>query len=260
MNLVSKHPHGAFCWPELNTGDVAGAKAFYTALFGWAAVDVPMGGTSSYTHWQSGGREVGGLCALDPRVHPPGTPPHWFSHVAVDDAAACAAKAAALGGAVLLPPTDVKELGRFAVLRDPAGAVLGVWQAGTHRGADVVDEAGALAWTQLNAPDPSVTAPFYAGLFGWTHRSDPMPWGGLYVTFLAGDARRGGGMPMPPGVNAPAHWLPYFAVADVDASAEQAAALGGRPYVPPTDIPGTGRFAVLSDPQGAAFAIVRFTA
>jgi len=260
MAVVTQHAPGTFCWPELATTDTAGAKAFYSALFGWKAEDTPMSASYSYTTLRRGPHAVGGLMALDPRVHPDGTPPHWFSHVSTADADACAGKAVTLGGAVLVPPFDVKDLGRAAVLRDPLGAVFGVWQARTNHGAELLGEPGALAWTQLNAASPVTAAPFYAGLFGWTHREDPMPWGGRYVTFMAGDAMRGGGMPMPPGVESPAHWLPYFAVEDVDASAAKATSLGGKTYVQPTDIPGTGRFAVLADPQGAAFAIVRFSA
>lgn len=260
MPVVAQHAPGTFCWPELNTSDTAGAKAFYTALFGWEFDDLPLGGDSVYTMWRKGAHQVGALSALDPRVHPPGTPPHWFSYVATADADAAAAKTEALGGKVLMPPFDVMDSGRMAVLMDPAGAAFGLWQAKQHTGSALLGEPGSLAWTQLNAADPAAAAPFYAGLFGWAHRRDPMPWGGFYVTFMAGEERRGGGMPLPPGVNAPAHWLPYFAVEDVDAAAAKAGTLGGKPHVPPTDIPGTGRFAVLADPQGAAFAIVKFSA
>lgn len=260
MPVVMQHPRGTFCWPELSTSDTAGAKAFYRALFGWEADDVPMDASYSYTLLRKGSHQVGGLSALDPRFHPPGTPPHWFSYVATEDADASAASAEKLGGKVMAPPFDVMDFGRMAVIQDTVGALFGVWQTKKHSGAGLLGEPGSLAWTQLNAAKPAAAVPFYAGLFGWTHREDPMPWGGTYVTFLAGEERRGGGMPMPPGVNVPAHWLPYFAVDDVDAVAAKAGTLGGKPHVPPTDIPGTGRFAVLADPQGAAFAIVKFNA
>ena len=121
-------------------------------------------------------------------------------------------------------------------------------------------EPGALAWCQLNAPATGgdKAHSFYTKAFDWKFREDPMGMGMTYTTWLSDSGSLGGMMPMPPGVGAPAHWLVYFAAPDVDANVAKAKSLGGQTMVPPTDIPGVGRFAVLADPQGAAFAVVKF--
>jgi hypothetical protein len=190
-----------------------------------------------------------------------GVPPNWGSYVAVESADAAAAKAKQIGGTVLMEPFDVSENGRMAVIQDPIGAVVSVWQGNKHCGVGVVGEPGALAWTQLNATKPAPAKQFYTQLFGWKAQDDPMPGGGGdYTTLLLNGQPIGGIMPMPPGVpaSAPSHWLTYFASADVDATAAKVTGGGGKTMVPPTDIPGMGRFAVFQDPQGAFFAAVHF--
>jgi predicted enzyme related to lactoylglutathione lyase len=260
MPTMTQHAPGTFCWPECMTTDPAGAKAFYGALFGWTWRDNPMPSGEPYTTLELDGRAVGALQKLFPEMLAGGVPPHWEVYVAVESADQAAAKTKELGGTVIMEPFDVMEHGRMAVLKDPIGGVFCAWQARQHAGVGVLGEPGALAWTQLNATAPALAIPFYTGLFGWAHRNDRMPQGGEYTTFMRGQTPVGGMMPMPPGAgaHAPTHWLNYFATADVDATAAKAASLGGKTYVPPTDIPGMGRFAVLADPQGAAFAIVRF--
>ena len=258
MTVVTRHPAGTFCWAELATTDQPAATAFYTALFGWIAHESPMGEGETYTMLHRGDQGAAALYAMNPRNSPPGVPPHWLVYLAVDDADATAAKVGANGGIVLAAPFDVMAFGRMAVCQDPLGATFAIWQPKTHVGVGVVQEPGALTWCQLNASDPGEAAIFYQGVFGWAHRRDPMPQGGDYVTYMLGDQRVGGGMPIPKGVDAPAHWLLYFGSADVDATAARARQLGGQWLVAPTDIPGTGRFAVLADPQGAAFATVKF--
>jgi hypothetical protein len=261
MPTMTQHAPGTFCWPELGTTDQAGAKAFYGALFGWTFRDSPIGNDEVYTIFERDGRECAALYTLRPDMLKAGVPPHWEAYVSVASADEAAAAAKKLGGTVIMEPFDVMEHGRMAVLQDPIGAVFCVWQAKRHAGVGVLGEPGSLAWTQLNASRPGPAKEFYTGLFGWTSHDDPMPGGGAYTTLLRGGQPVGGIMPMPPDVpkEAPSHWLDYFAVTDVDASAARATALGGRSLVPPTDIPGMGRFAVLQDPQGAVFAIVRFT-
>ena len=149
----------------------------------------------------------------------------------------------------------------MAVITDPQGATFCVWQAKANIGIQVHGEPNSLGWTQLNAKDTTVATKFYTALTGWKTQVDPMPGtGGDYTTWLKADGPAGGMMAMPPGTPAavPSHWLPYFAVSHVDATAQKAASLGAQTFVPPTDIPGTGRFAVFADPQGATFAIIKF--
>lgn len=262
MPVFTLHAPGTFNWPELATTDTAAAKKFYTSLFGWQFKDQDMGEQGTYTIFTRDGVDVAALFTLEPKLREMGVPPHWEAYVTVESADAAAEKAKALGGQVLMGPFDVMEHGRMAVIQDPQGAVICAWQAKTHIGVGVLGEPGSLGWVQLNAKDTAKAKAFYPALLGWKVQDDPMPaamGGGEYTTWLKADGPAGGMMAMPGNVPAPSHWLSYFAVTDVDASTAKALSLGGQSYVPPTDIPGTGRFSVVSDTQGAAFALIKFT-
>ena len=255
MAEIKSHTPGAFCWVELATSDPKGAKDFYSSLFGWSIADQDMGPDGVYTIFRLKGRDVSAGYKLDPK-RMPGVPPHWMTYIATANADATARLGSELGGGVTMPPFDVMDLGRMAVLTDPQGGIFSVWQAKGHPGIGIHNEPGALCWGQLNTSDTGKAAAFYRGLFGWDAKtgSDGEM---TYTEWLLGGTPIGGMMTLPKEVQAPPHWLPYFAVADCDASAERAATLGATTCVPPTDIPGTGRFAVFLDPQGATFAIYR---
>lgn len=257
MPTMTRHAHGTFCWPELATTDVVAAKKFYGSLFGWEPRDNDMGANGLYTIFNLGDRAAAAGYTLMQQMAAAGVPPHWAAYIAVDDADATVAKVAGLGGNVVQAPFDVMDFGRMAVIADPIGATFCVWQAKQHVGVGVMSEPGALGFTQLNASTPERAKPFYTGLFGWNFRDDPMPWGGVYTTWLRADgATAGGMMAMPPDTPAPSHWLSYFIVANVDTSVAQATAMGAKVFVPPTDLGGGLRFAVLADPQGAAFGLM----
>jgi predicted enzyme related to lactoylglutathione lyase len=261
MPTATAHVVGTFNWPELASTDTAAAKKFYSALFGWEIHDQPMGPDEMYTIFKLRGLDVASLFALNADMQKNGVPPHWATYITVDNADAATEKAKALGGSVVMGPMDVMDYGRMTVLTDPQGATFCVWQAKKHVGIQLVGEPGSLGWTQLNSKDPAGSKAFYTALIGWQVHDDPMPefmGGGHYTTWLKSDGPAGGMMPMPASAPAPSHWMPYFCTADVDATAAKTATLGGLTYVPPTDIPGMGRFAVLADPQGAVFAIVKF--
>jgi predicted enzyme related to lactoylglutathione lyase len=255
MAEVTSHAPGAFCWIELGTTDQNAAKEFYGKLFGWTFVDQPMGPGEIYTTFRLRGREVGAAYTLDLK-RLPGVPPHWMPYVATADADTTARRAAELGGKVAAGPLDVMDLGRMAVLTDSAGATLSIWQARTHSGIGLHNEPGSFCWGQLNTSDTARADAFYTALFGWAAKTGSD--GGMtYTEWLLGGRPIGGMMALPKDAQAPPHWLAYFAVADCDAAAARAASLGARTYVPPTDIPGMGHFAVFADPQGAMFAIYR---
>ncbi len=262
MPTLTTHAAGTFNWFELATTDQEGAKKFYAKLFGYEPNDNPIGEGEVYTILKLAGRDAAALFKMTEKNYPAGTPSHWMPYVAVESADASTEKVKAAGGKVMMGPFDVMEHGRMSVCMDPIGAAFCIWQAKQHPGVGVVGEHGAFAWCQLNAPpaDRDKAKRFYADVFGWTHRDDAMPTGDAYTTFLGPDGPRGGMMPMPAGVGAPAHWLLYFAANDVDAAATKAKEMGGQVMVPGTDIPGMGRFAVLADPQGAFFAVVKFLA
>jgi uncharacterized protein len=254
MADITRHEPGSFSWVELATTDTAAAKAFYTALFEWTYVDNPMGPDMVYTRLQLRGRDVGALYPQAKEQRDQGIPPHWMSYVTVQGADASAAKAKELGGTEILPPFDVMTYGRMAVLQDPTGAVLSLWEPREHIGVQVRDEPNALCWNELYTRDTASAAAFYRGLFGWRDKTDK----GGYTEWHRGDTPVGGMMaiapewgPMPP------HWLSYFLVSDVDATIARAARLGGGAMMPARDIENVGRFAILKDAQGAEFAIVK---
>lgn len=253
MTTIATHAPGTFCWPELGTSDQPAAKRFYFGLFGWEMSDMPLQDGATYTMLKKGGRDVGALYQLGPQQQ--GMPPHWGSYVAVENADAAASKAKQAGGTVIAEPFDIFDIGRMAVIQDPTGAILSVWQAKKHTGAGVLDEAGALCWTELLSKDSAKAEAFYAQLFGWT--SETMPMTPPYTVFSNQGNKAAGMMQIDPKWGeVPSHWLPYFAVDDCAATTAKALELGGKTEVPPTLIPNVGTFAILQDPQGARFAIL----
>jgi predicted enzyme related to lactoylglutathione lyase len=207
--------------------------------------------------FQVGGNWVAAMYPQDPQQQAQGIPPHWLSYVAVESADRTADQTRSLGGTVLMDPFDVFEVGRMAVIQDPTGAVVALWEARTHPGAGVVGEANSLCWNELNTGDPDRAAAFYTGLLGWETEKQPMG-DFVYTYFRQGERRNGGMMPIMPEMEPiPPHWAVYFAVDNCDEKAAHATALGGKALVPPTDVPGVGRFSLLQDPQGAAFAIIK---
>jgi predicted enzyme related to lactoylglutathione lyase len=258
MNTITQHAPGTFSWPELMTTDQEGARKFYSALFGWESADMPMGEKEIYTIFKLGGRDVGALCTIRKEQRDQGVPPNWQSYVTVENADAAAQKATSLGGTVLMAPFDVMEHGRMAVIRDPQGAVFCVWQANKNPGATVLNEVGALVWTELATTDTKAASQFYTSLFPW--KANPMEGPGEYTRFLRADGNGAGGMmPMAPGQNMPPYWLPYFNVQDCAATVEKGKSLGGRVIMGPHSVPTVGTFAIFMDPQGAAFAVIQPT-
>jgi predicted enzyme related to lactoylglutathione lyase len=148
---------------------------------------------------------------------------------------------------------DVMDAGRMAVVAHPAGGIVGFWQPRDHIGAQIVNEPGSLTWNQLHTRDKDGALAFYGAVFGWTMGD----FGGMPVINL-GDRGIGGIMDMPPGTpdEVPAYWMTIFAVDDVGDAVAKAGELGGSVVVPPSDIPGVGRFAILTDPQGVYFGVI----
>lgn len=252
MATITQHAPGTFCWPELATSDQAGARKYYTTLFGWTANEMPMGESETYTLLMKGDESVGALYTMrtEEAKH---APPHWNSYVSVANADESAARAKELGGKLLMEPFDVMEMGRMAVIQDPTGAVFCVWQAKQSIGASILGAPGSLCWTELMTGDTAKAKAFYTGLFPWNAVETPMK-EFVYTRFQRGEVGAGGMMPLPaPGI--PPHWLLYFAVESCDRSLAKALELGGKTIMPAMEIPTIGRFAILTDPQGAAFAL-----
>ncbi|HEX2191298.1 MAG TPA: VOC family protein [Longimicrobiaceae bacterium] len=258
MSIHDRHPHGTFSYAELATTDAGGARAFYTSLFGWEVDEMPMEPGGAYYMFRRGEHVAAAMHEIGEAQRARGIPPHWGSYVTVDGVDRSAARAGELGGTVLMEPFDVMEAGRMAVVQDPTGAVVSLWEARGHPGAQVRDEPGAFCWNELATPDTERAAEFYTGLFGWTTQTQDMGGGMLYTTFLNGGAQAGGMYRITPEMEGMTpHWAVYFSVEDCDAESARARSLGGRVHVEPTDIPDVGRFSILEDPQGATFAIIR---
>ncbi|WP_217914126.1 VOC family protein [Miltoncostaea marina] len=254
MGHRSDYAPGLFCWADLGTTDAAGARAFYAELLGWEpdpARSAP--DPDEYAVMAIDGAAVAGVYLQDEDQRARGVPPAWLSYVAVEDADATAARAQELGGALLMGPKDVAEDGRMALIGDPQGAVFALWQGRRFAGAELVNDAGAMTINQLNTTDPAGAEAFYSELFGWEFAqvgTDAAPFWSI-----ANDGRLNGGMmALQPQAPAPPHWLVYFTVEDLDASAGVLAARGGAVVVPPMQVP-AGRFLVAHDPQYAFFAL-----
>lgn len=249
---------GRFCWSELATSDAQAATAFYSSLFEWQTATHSMGGGhGDYTMLSLNGQDVGGLYRLMPEQESVGVPPHWLSYVGVADVDASTQKATSLGGKCLLPPLDIMDKGRMSVLQDPTGSAFALWQAGSSRGCGTTGEPGAPCWNELMTRDTQQAAEFYTQLFGWAKQELDMG-GTPYTMFLQDGAPVGGMLNHPPGMEqAPPHWMLYLSVGDCDQQVARATKLGAQVCAPPMDVPTIGRMAVLMDPQGAAFSIIK---
>jgi len=244
MTKVTQHDPGNFSWMELATTDYKAALRFYGELFGWTAQEMPMP-EGVYVMLKKDGYDAAAMYE-NKKV-----PPNWLPYVAVANADETAARAKELGANVMQGPFDVMDVGRMAVIADPEGAVFAIWQAGRHYGASVIRETGSLCWNELETRNRDAAVQFYTSLFGWTPKVSPE-----YVEFHVGGLGIGGAMTMNEQMkDVPPHWMAYFCVDDCDASTAKAQSDGGGVLVPPMDIPNTGRFSVLRDPQGAVFAL-----
>jgi uncharacterized protein len=258
METLKPHKQGVFCWAELGTTDTAAAKAFYGSLMGWSAFEIPMGPNSVYTKFQMEGKDAAAMYQLTPEHLAGGVPPNWLPYASVDDVRASAAKVAELGGKVIVGPLDVGESGSMAVIQDPQGATLGLYQANKEIGNQVVDgRPGSQCWTELMTTSAEASKAFYGALLGYSFKASKVD--GVDYTELQIDGQSVGGMMQmgPEFGTMPPHWMIYFSVANADATAEQGKAQGGTVCVPPSDIPGVGRFAVMQDGQGAFFSILK---
>ena len=255
---INEFTPGRFCWSELATSDDKAATKFYSDFFDWKSETHSMGGGhGDYTMLQLNGKDVGGLYELMPEQRSQGVPPHWLSYVGVEDVDAATEKARSLGGTCVLDPLDIMDKGRMSVIQDPTGSVFAMWQAKASNGCGVVGEPGATCWNELMTSDTKKAGDFYSQLFGWEKHEQDM--GGMqYTMFMQGEVPVAGMMTLPPEAGeAPPHWMLYFSVGDCDENVERATKMGAQVCAPPMDIPTVGRMAVLMDPQGAAFSIIK---
>lgn len=241
-------------WVDLSSADPEASRAFYSRLFGWKVEVNPDPQFGGYALASVDGQDVAGI---GPKMMPD-APTAWTVYIGTDDANALAAKVGAAGGKVVAPPMAVGDQGTMAVFQDPAGALIAAWQPKAMRGFGQ-DKPGSFGWAELSARGIDKVLPFYASIFGWKSKRTEMGEGQPpYNEFLLGDDSIAGGMEMNPMVPAgvPSYWLVYFNVSDVDGSFKKAIDAGAHEMLAPQDFPG-GRFAILSDPQGASFGLLK---
>jgi predicted enzyme related to lactoylglutathione lyase len=244
---------GRPAWVELSSSDAAGSRDFYARLFGWNVEVSPDPQYGGYGMAKVGGHDVAGI---GPQQTP--GPTAWSIYIGTPDVEQLSEKVRAAGGTVVAPPFDVGGQGRMAVFQDPTGAFISGWQP-AQMGEFHSGEPNMFGWAELNSRGIEKAVPFYTEVFGWTTKTSDMGEGQPpYTEFQIGGQSIVGGMEMNPMVPAevPSYWQVYFAVDDVDQSFKKATDLGAQTMLEPQDFPG-GRFAILSDPQGAAFGLLK---
>jgi uncharacterized protein len=254
VSSVLQHPAGTAIWFDLSTPHPAQSQAFYHALFGWTAQDMGAG----YGHYHLLCQDGHPVAGLGPAT--PGTehqPPAWTVYYASDDLTRDAARLHDLGGHTLAGPMQVGELGRMLVATDPGGAPFGLWQPQDFGGFTLAGEHGSPAWQEVNTHDAEEAAAFYGALFG--AQVTPVPGGATYLMLRRDGQEVGGILHMDPAhwpAHIPPHWMPYFAVNDVQQAAALAPQHGGQLSVPPFGSP-YGTIAILTDPHGAVFSVIQ---
>jgi predicted enzyme related to lactoylglutathione lyase len=257
MSERTSYAPGTPCWVDLATPDLDAAEGFYRELFGWEIPELPnsaeMGG---YRRAKKGGRDVAGAMPLMQE----GQPPAWSTYVSVDDIEAIGRAIQENGGTMVAEPMAVASYGRLALFTDPTGAFFGLWEPGDFPGAELVNEPGTLSWNELNTRDVGAAREFYGRVFGWEFEELPSETSGTYTICSIEGERVAGMLDMTGRVPdaVPAHWNTYFAVEDTDAAVETVKANGGGVAFGPVDI-GVGRIAVVHDPWGATFTLIRLS-
>ncbi len=246
---------GRFVWHELLTTDTEGAKAFYSEVIGWTTTAFS---GSDYQIWMVGEMSAGGLMKLPAEAREAGAPTHWMGYVEVGDVDASARQAVELGGKILMPAADIPDVGRFAIIADPQGATLALFRSTKPGEPAKWADPGHLGWAELNTTDWKSAWKFYSTMFGWkpTRSMEMGEEFGEYFMFGTDSKDSMGGMSNAAKVmHAPAHWLHYIQVGDIDAAVKTIAKKGGKVLNGPMEVPGGDRVAQCQDPQGGFFGI-----
>lgn len=242
---------GHFVWHENLSSDTEAAKTFYSKLLGWE-YEIFKPGEMDYAMISSGGAMHGGFWPEPPQ----GAHASWQGHVLVEDVDGAAERATKLGATILHGPMDMPEIGRFALIQDPHGAVVSAYAA-VEKTPSPVGE-GIFVWDEVSSPDVESSKRFYTEVFGWTATDMDMGGGVTYTMFNQGETHVAGLMKQVDEMSGqPAEWHPYLGVEDVDAKAAKAVELGAIQLVPGTDIPAVGRFSMQLDPNGAMFVLFK---
>ena len=250
----NKATKGNFVWYECLAKDPKAAIAFYTDVIGWQTQPFP--GGEDYIMWVGSQGPLGGVMKLPDEAVKMGAPPNWIGHVMVDDVDKTASIVKQLGGKIYKEPADIPTVGRFAVIADPQGAVLSIFKSNEPMTLHDVSKEKEVCWRELLTSDSASAFKFYSQIFGWTIAQE-MDMGpiGTYRVYGIGQTQLGGMMNIPKGAPMPPMWLYYISVSDLDATLERCKKKGAKVMNGPMDVPGGGRIAQLTDPQGAAFAL-----
>lgn len=247
-----------FVWYELMTTDAKAAEGFYGKVVGWRPQDASQP-TMAYTMFLAGETPVAGLMNLPPEACAAGARPGWIGYVGVDDVDAYADRVAKAGGKIHVPPTDIPNIGRFAMVADPQGTAFSLFKGVTETMQQPTvgpDTTGLIGWHELMAVDGEKAFDFYADLFGWT-KAEAIDMGamGRYQLFTAGSAAIGGMMTKPAEVPM-SFWTYYFQVDAIGAALERLKQAGGTVINGPMEVPGGSWIVQGLDPQGAMFSLV----
>ena len=191
MATMTSYTHGQFCWIDLMAHDMSTAKQFYGGLFGWQAEDQDTQGGPPYAIYTADGQGLCGMGQMSDEMKASGMPPVWNSYVNVDDVDAAISKAEGLGATITMPPMQVGEAGKMAIIQDPAGAFVSFWEKINNFGAQQVNAPNTWGWNELLCNDPDIAIKFYSELFGWTFDKEPNSPNDYWI-FKNGDRMAGG--------------------------------------------------------------------
>lgn len=277
--------HGELCWADVQTPDIAAAKSFYAAVFGWRFEDLPTPDGRSYAQAFIDSDIVAVVAPQNPAQQQAGTPAQWNVYIAADNARIVAQETPHAGGAVEFGPEEVGDSGVMVFLHPPGGGTTGVWQAGTHAGCRRRNEPGAFAWAELLTPEPRAAVGFFQQLFGHEVTEYPQDDGGTYTALIVNGAEVAGIAPEPliedegteqegaeqekaregaeravgpdsAEVRARRGWQVYFGVSSVKEAVLAAVAAGAEVLVEPEFAEDGGTIATLKDPQGGVFSVL----
>lgn len=245
-----------FVWFELLTENASRAGKFYSHVIGWST-DVWEGGAVPYTLLQAQDGVVGGMITLPKGARKQGALPHWLGYVGVDDLDGATDKAQRLGATLLFAPTEIPDVGRFAVVTDPQGAAIALYTPlADAPPVNTTPRPGRMIWHELVTTDVDAAWTFYEALFGWhktetiaTEREGPYQMFGIRGRTLGGIVTKPAAMP---GLST---WLYYTTVKDLDIALKRVKSGGGRVLNGPMEVPGGDRVAQCADMDGATFAL-----
>jgi len=246
--------HGRFAWHELSTPNPDAAKSFYPAVTSWTTA--PMEGSDDYTLWLNDTTPLGGVTTLPEELKMRGVPPHWLAYVSVYDVDESVRLAKTLGGEVRFGPMEIPNVGAWAVIGDPQGAALGLFEpANAPPGSGGMPRRGEFSWHELMTTDYKAAFEFYRALLKWERISEadmgPL---GMYFMFGQQGQTYGGMFNRTPEMPPP-NWLPYVRVDDVKTATDAVVKTGGTVMNGPMEVPGGDWIAQCMDAQGAPFAL-----